>query len=623
MAEKFVGGVDTPTNLRFEADKFVDTSNRWESAPKDAAALADATGTLALNQVQTLFTDEANNQKDYYTSARALKQGMFEAATREDDDAVNEYGRKLQDLKVAEKQGLISGTNSQVRQESLLKQTINRYPHREEKIRQMYSSTRARAAAEKEQFKDPQEEGIDALIQRSFSAGRNPAQQLSYERAIENFDLQKKQFDSRVMLGQDIQQDFGAMVDKEFTTVAYDGVMQWLDAAAGMFKTNPKMTIEEAQGGYEQVKAQILLSYDKNVAQLLRQSGNPDAVLNRDFVMSKRKQVEDMMDGVGKKISSMDELEKKKRMMEWGKQLGYEKLMKYDPLIAWMVTANPEKGAALAFNDWDKAQQVIRTQGVEKWNVLINQAHGSDKSIMQFQRDMITGWDGQSQSTYWQSIAGNGTPPESTGFPMVDATRVGAVVSTTLNSPNATPEMKSNAAQASLKAERQYSEPGEYLGPSSVNYKDPGLRKALREDKEFQNLMDTEIESSAASILNKMSGKEEMQAIQFAPQMEREGRDPEKAYPTGGPFTSEVGVKENASANARMGRTMGATSQSWDLASSKQYVDALNKMYWIKRTMYGPATAEDWASTVVSEAQAAADEIIKAEETAKKKEVKG
>lgn len=612
MADKFAGGVETPVNLKFGDDQFVDSSNPLEALPGAAKALSEGTGLLATRKIQGVFDDQLNAEKDYYTKARAAKIGLWQAGVDGDEAAVKQYSEQLMDLKIAEKQGLISGSNSQIRQETLLKQTINRYPHREEEIRRMYSSTRARAQAEREQFKDPIEEGMDQMISRAYAAGRSPAQQIDFERAADNYTLFKQNAEMRATIGTDLQNEFSEMIDKRFSVMAFAEVGNWLNVTRQQFEQDPSMTIEMAKGQFEQLKAQVLLGYQRTVNDIVRNSPNPDAVLSRDFVTSKRSEVAKMLDDMSSQITSMDQLVAKQRMMEWGKQLGYEKLMKYDALVAWMVVSNPEKGAAFVFEDWDKTERILRNGGVSELNVLIQNSTGAEKTRLQFQRDMILGWNGLSQAQYFDDILGRGTVPESTGFPEVDAQRVNAVASTALNSKNATPEMKTNAAKGALAAEKLYSKSGEYVGPSGVWYKDPARRNALRSDPEFQAQMKTEIDNSAAALLENITSSEAAASISFGRQGEME--DPNKPwalYSQGGPFMS---VKSTAQDFNKLNSTMLV------VGGLNKAIIGLNHMFWIKSIMEGPAAAENWAMSALKEAQAVEEEAKEAE--AKKEEQK-
>lgn len=616
MADKFTGGVDTPTNLQFGANEFVDTSNPLEALPGAAKALAEGTGVLATRSAQAVFDDQASAERDYYTKSREAKQGLWEASLPEsrDDEAVAKYSQQLIDLKIAEKQGLISGSNSQIRQETILKQTINRFPHREEEIRRMYSSTRARAALEREQFKDPIEEGVDQMVTRAYAAGRTPAQQLDFERAAEGYTVFKQNAEMRATLGTDLQNEFSEMIDKQYSTMAFAEVSNWLGWASKAFQTDKTMTIEMAKGQFEKVKSQILLGYQATVNGIVRNSANPDAVLSRDFVTSKRSEVAKMLDDQVSQINSMDQLVAKQRMMEWGKQLGYEKLMKYDPLIAWMVTSNPEKGAAFVFEDWDKTEHIMRNAGVSELNVLIQNSTGADKTRLQFQRDMILGWNGLSQSEYFDDMLGKGVAPPTTGMPEVDASRTNAVVASTLNSRNSTPEMKTNAAKAALDVEKKYSKPGEYVGPSAVWYKDPARRNALRSDPQFQEQMKTEVENSAANLIQNITDAGAASSISYSRQAEFEPTDkPWSLYTQGGPFVS---TQADVSHTDKLNTTMLVAG---DL---RKAVLGLNHMFWIKTVMEGGSAADQWAMTVLREAEQVEKENKEAAEAEAEKKKK-
>lgn len=600
MPKQFTGEVSPPADMKFGADQFVDTSNPLEALPQTMKQLEAASHGLVLQSVSKQFQAEQTGQDELYSQARQAKRGLYDASLAGDEQAISKYSSQLENLKIAERQGAISGQNSQIRQESLLKQTINRYPHLEEEIRQTYSSTRARAQSEREQFKDPIEEGMDDLIKRATSAGRSPAQQLDIEKSQQDFTTFSQNTQMRAMLGNDLQNEFSAAIDKDFGNMAFAEMTNWLNWAQNMSQQNPDFNAEQAKAQFQILKGQVLGQFQQSVNNMLRNSPNPDAVLSRDFIVSKRNEIAKQFDDFASGIDSMDTLKAKQRAMELGKYRGLEKLRQYDPLIAWMVTVNPDKAPDFVFTDWEKTRNVMVNGGISRLNVLIDNATGPEATRMRFQRDMLSGWDGLSQRDYMEKMAGQGGVPESTGEPIVDATRVNAVGSAVLNSNNVTPEMKTNTASALMQAEQVYSKPGEYLAPSEVWYKDATRRATLRTNEGAKKEMTQNVESSTPGIIRNLEGSGSLEALSFTPQLEQDqkaGANPWSVYPSGGPWAASQGQvnSEITALEAKSGMSSNPSNLSGKTINA---VKALNNNYWIMRAMYGPAKAEDYSSEV-------------------------
>src|SRR5690606_22025405 len=134
MPQQFTGTVESPTDLQFGADEFVDASNSLEGLSEGARALADLSGHFIRKNLQEDLLAEEANAENRESELRRLKQEWYQAADRRDEEQVNNFGQQIEELIIAERQGAISGSNASIRKEALLRSYINRFPHREEEL---------------------------------------------------------------------------------------------------------------------------------------------------------------------------------------------------------------------------------------------------------------------------------------------------------------------------------------------------------------------------------------------------------------------------------------------------------------------------------------------------------
>lgn len=614
MPREFTGSLDTPTNMRFGADEFVSGESPWAGVVKPLENLAAATNNLALQSMQNAQEQEIGKQDEYYAEARQLKRKIFDSAQSGDAQAEAEYMGKLENLKIAERQGAISGTNAQVRKESLLRSYINRFPHLEEQLRRQYSSTSYMARlerAEREQFKDPIETGVDEAIKTATSLGMGVGEYLNLQRRLKVIDVNTKELE--------LQAKMGANVENEVDQLFNDNVVQVSSSTAGNFLSR---TIKEyeAKGiefdagkiglDLEFLKQQEMVNARRALYGIRDRSSFPDGAMSREFIESKIKQIEKVYDDVKPHLESFDTLKAYERIRKIGTERALNTLGSYNPLAAFMISIDPSK-AAFMFQDFDKNLNVFKTSGMSRLDALrdiaIKAGDAFEATRLRFQKDLIRQWyqNGDAVAQDFRDVVEHGVPPQQMGDVEVDAHRLNAVTSSALGSPNVPIENKVKTAKAALAAEQQWSGPGEYLAPTMLWVTDPNKSKMLQ-NPEFKAEMTQNLDNSVAGLSRKITSPEMAKGLNFVTDLEREqqfGREPWKAYPTGGPWIHQAETSGKNAASRKMAEQsdVGDADFAPDI---RPLLDALNHEYWIYRKMHGAAAAEEWANqfrTIVEE----------------------
>jgi hypothetical protein len=603
MPKQFTGSVDVPANMRFGADEFVDTSNPLEQLPGAADAFAKATSGLVLRSFADKQNEEISKQDELYTQARAAKQGMYDSALAGDTAAVNEYSSKLSDLKIAERQGAISGSNSQIRQETLLKSYINRYPHLEETIRQQYSSTRARAQAEREQFKDPIEAGMDALLERSYSAGRNPARQVEFEMAKADMETKKEMLSYQSMLGTSIQGDVDVLFENQGRHGAIMDMQNYISTVVTDSETTGReINADEARAGLR-TRAEL---YKKDwriyLADVLSRSDTPDAVLSKEYVDGKMREIDKIFDDQASLIDSVDTLKALDRASKITQFKTLNEIAEIHPVIGMLVRAAPDKAVELVVKNYDRNKTIFMTGGMSSLQLEKEKSLDIDAAIIDFHIGLFGQYrkNGDAQARDLSTVMERGEALTTSGSPRLDAARIGMHTATVLGSDQFDEEQKANALRSAVETEKQLSKPGEYYAPSSTFYTDPLRAKELRENPRAKQEMTQTLENDAPGIINSVKEPEELEAMFFTPQLEREGasNQPWKVYPAGGPWGSSLipasQVMPPTSAGSTLGRLVRGAKGNIGII-----VGALNNDYWIWRNMHGAASADAHAKDIV------------------------
>lgn len=599
MPREFSGNVQTPTDLRFGADEFVDDGGHdLDKVAKSLGALNTAMETQAVRQYRDQEQVEVNNQEELYGQARKLKRGIYDSALAGDDAAISDYTNKLENLKIAERQGAISGTNGQIRKESLLRTYINRFPHLEDELRRSYSSVHAQARAEREQFKDPIEEGIDDAIKQATASGMDVGEYLNMQHRQKKIELDTKELELQAKMGTNVENQ----VDNMFTDVVHTEQMRVNNlmerTIRELSQQGVEFNAEKVAGDINNWKQQAMIEARRVLYGIRDRSDYPDGVMSREFVDSRVKQIGDLYDEKVKFAGSFDTLKEYTRAREIGKERNIASLSKYDPMLGFMLSMDPEKAGEIVFKDWYPNEQVYLNGGLSRYNVLIQQADTAGDTMtgvrMRFQKNLLNSWygDGKAVAHDVKRAMEDGEPPEPTGYPEVDANKLNMITTSMLNSPNVKPEQKAKVASAALKAEKYWSGPGEYLAPSKLWYTDPARRNVLRANDPMRKEMTTNIENGTTDIVRQIDDPQIAAGMMFAPQMEEETkftREPWRAYRNGGPWSSP---------HINKPQVARSTSMSAANPKTEQTIKALNDSYWIMRGMHGPQKAEEWAMQV-------------------------
>lgn len=634
MPKQFTGSVDAPANLRFGANEFVDDSNSLEQLPAAAKALATASTNLVLHSFADQQNAEITKQDELYSEARTAKQGMYDSALAGDTAAVNEYASKLSDLKVAERQGAISGTNSQIRQETLLKSYINRYPHLEETIRQQYSSTRARAQSEREQFKDPIEAGMDALLERSYAAGRNPARQIEFEQGKADLEMKKEMLTYNSMLGTNIQPDVDVLFENQGRLGAVMDVQNYISQLVNdSVASGREISADEAKAGLRTRAELYKRDWRIYLSDIISKSKTPEAVLSKEYVDGKLSEIDKIFNDQASMIDSVDTLNALARASEISKHRTLNEIAEIHPVFGMLARLSPNTIGEVVFDRFSERKRIFLNGGMSALQIEKEKSTGIDSALIDFQIPLFGTYkkDGKAQARDLETSFQRGAALQPSGSTQLDAARVGLVTSTVLESGTAfDEEQKANALRSAVESEKQLSRPGEYFAPSHTFYTNPARAQELRENPRAKMEMTQTLENDAPGIVANVRDPVELGALFFKPQMEAEANNarshsrasktPWDLYPAGGPWGSSLIPASQAMppqmASTWLGRiSRGAQNHPGGTglatptgrAPLRQsggigvIIGALNNDYWIWRNMHGAASAEAHARDIMEE----------------------
>lgn len=232
MPTQFTGTVDAPTNMQFGADEYVDSSNSLAGLEEASKALAATTGTFVERSLRNDILAEAAAEDSRYEEIRRTKRALYDAADNMEEEQVAKFSKQLEELTIAENQGAISGNNASIRKEALLRQYINRFPHREEEIRQLYSTTRRQIAESRaSRVSDPLEAGINDVIEEATKRGTSPIAVLE-RRRHEDF-MNKAALDAQysAALGVDIAPQIEQAFQEHAMPIFYADAVEYVQNA--------------------------------------------------------------------------------------------------------------------------------------------------------------------------------------------------------------------------------------------------------------------------------------------------------------------------------------------------------------------------------------------------------
>lgn len=601
MPKQFTGSVEPPKDMQFGANSFVDSSNSLEGLQEGAKALAGTTGTLVLRKLQSDLMSADDAEQSHADDVRRTKRKVYDAAQSGDQQAVDKFSKQLEDLTIAENQGAISGTNASVRKESLLRSYINRFPHREEEIRQTYSSTRAALQAGRAQkVSDPFEEGLDDVLKESVAKGKSPIAVLEDRQHNDFMQRAVIDFQYQANLGKSVEGEFEQAFDTHAMPVFYSQATDYITMAMSMANEgNGDIQAMTIKRNLEMQKAAALNKVSGTINNIVAAGTNNEygaPVMSSEFRAAQAKKVADMYDGFIKYADNIDTLTQYKQGLDYLKYQTLSQLRQTDPMLRALIDMGQGEwaGKYLA-EDYPKVAMVRFTQGKAGIRALLNNTtNPMEKNRLKLQMQMLDNVNGEDTALDLQNIIKHGAPPVATGDPYVDAVRLSALTDSLANSPDTPPEVKDNAGTAIIEAEK--ADAG-YLALGAHWYKNPSHLQLLSKSEPLKARVREELTGSMATLTKEISADPHVgNSLHFAVDLERDSKEhkfPWKAYKTGGPWSSQVVEKAgDVPIDPRL------TSQYEPVETAKPIVNALNNAYWIIRRIDGAPAAEEWANQI-------------------------
>lgn len=608
MPTQFTGNVDTPANMEFGANEFVDSSNSLEGLEEGAKALAATTGKFVERKLTNDILADAAAEESRYAEIRRTKKALYDAADNKDEEQVAKFSRQLEELTIAENQGAISGNNAGIRKETLLRSMINRFPHREEEIRQLYSSTRRQIAESRAaKVSDPVEEGINDVLQEAIKRGTTP-QAVLEKRQYEDF-MQRAATDAQynAALGVDVAPQIEEAFDTKAMPIFYADAAEYVQRSMLLAQqSGTDVDAGTVKRALELMKQGARMRISSTINNILAASPEPGATLSQDFRKAQLDKVDQLYDGIIAQAENVDSLKAYARGLEHQKNKTIAELRKVDPMLRAMIDIGAaEYAAKYLAEDYPAVATVMFTQGRAGIEALLkNSPTAMERNRLKLQMHMLgDGYDPDQQAADVTNLIERGAPPEPTGDSYVDAIRLSGISDSVLKSSNTPPQAKDNAAVAILEAEKGEST---YLSPGAHWFKNPTHLRQLRSSEATKSRMRDELVGQAAVVTRRLAEDPQLAAsIVFAPDIERDQqqhKSPWKAYPNGGPFQSGQQVRRDD--EAAQAEQYGLQSLADNKRSSNAILDALNNSYWIIRSIDGFAAAEDWAMEILGQRDA-------------------
>lgn len=608
MPKQFTGTVDAPTNMQFGADEYVDSSNSLAGLEEASKALAATTGTFVERSLRNDILAEAAAEDSRYEEIRRTKRALYDAADNMEEEQVAKFSKQLEELTIAENQGAISGNNASIRKEALLRQYINRFPHREEEIRQLYSTTRRQIAESRaSRVSDPLEAGINDVIEEATKRGTSPIAVLE-RRRHEDF-MNKAALDAQysAALGVDIAPQIEQAFQEHAMPIFYADAVEYVQNAWKQAQqSGSDIDAINVKRHLEAMKQGALMRVAGTINNLVAASDEPGATLPAELRNNIRSQVASLYDGMIAMADNVDSLKAYARGLEFQKNKTISALRNVDPMIRVGIDIGaPEAMFKYLSEDYPQIATVAFTQGKAGIEAMMKNAPTEmERNRLRFQMRMLgEDYTPQQQADDLKNMIQNGSPPPTTGDPYVDAVRLNALSSSVMASPHLPQEHKDKAGIAVLEAEKGDSS---YLAPGRHWYTNPVRRKQLRSSEVLKSRMEEELISSTASVLRTLSEDPELSnSLVFNQDIEMDQRyaqSPWKAYKGGGPFSAQVGDRRED--EARLAEQLGLESIAGSKRTWAPIIDALNNSYWIMRTMKGVAAAEEWAISILDERDA-------------------
>jgi hypothetical protein len=623
MPKEFTGSVEPQKDIQFGADERVNSANSLEGIEAAGKAFSEATGLLVQKSLTSDILAEDALQQSRYEEIRRKKDALYAAATSRDEASVARFQQEINDLTIAENQGLITGGNSSIRKESLLRSYVNRFPHREEEIRQTYSRTRAQLQeARASKISDPFEEGINDILLESTKKQKSPIAVLEDRQHQDAMERAARDLQYQVGLGKAVEGDVDAAVSKHaiplFRSQADDYVLSALRMAEAGQGDIDHITVKK---NLELMRSADLARLDGTFQNIANASAGDQGtpVLSGEFRAEQRKKVNDLYDGLIKYTENVDTLAAYARTMEHVKNATVAKIRSTVPAVAVLLDIGAVEWAGkFIVEDFPVVAGIAMSHGPAGVRAFIDNAPTpAEKQRRQYQSWLLgDGYTSEMQAEDLKGIVQSGAPPVRTGDPLVDATRLKAHTDAILRSSNVPPEVKDNALAAYNEAEKG---DATYIGAGARWYKEPVMMQSLRKSETMKARMREETAGTLATVTRKIAESPALsQGLQFAVDLENDmklHKSPWKAYASGGPFS--IGTSDNP-ANVDFEQVARVPVIGMLVPDDKFVLDALNNAYWIIRGMDGAAAAEEWALQILAQRDADQEEAAAADEEAKK-----
>lgn len=606
----------------FTEQAYVDDEGDLTGLDKTLESAAALSSDLVVASFNKKSEASVEAQEEMYSKARQLKRQIYDAGLAGDQQAELQFQSQLEDLKIAERQGAINGTNSQVRQETLLKSYINRYPHLEDRFRKAGSATRARAEASRSQFEDPIEEGIDQVVKEATAAGMTVGAYLNVKKEQQAAELDLKDIELRSKLGVSIENDVDNLFQSKIVPLSMASFQRFIAQSVENYSQKGiEFDANKAKADFlfrAQQEASIISSEIYNI---VKASPNPNATLSREFVEAKRQQILSAAKQVADSgvFESFDTLNSMKRAMEIGTQQGLRDLAKFSPLLAEMVKLNPKDGFDFVYKDFAKTLETYRAGRRAQLKQLASSSAADPitSSRLNYQISVIDAWGQGELAKDVTDFTELGTPPVSSGDTGVDAAKTSILTKSVLQSTVMDKDQKANAVKAALDAEDRARTPLDAPGPSSIWYKDPTRRRVIQTNEKARAEITKRIDNAAAVLFDRDLSKLDsgFGGLQFAEDLERENPEkPWESYPNGGPFGAPSNQAKSSRGVGAGGRPSAAPVMVAGPLSDVQSgpIGGLNRMYWAYRYANGREEANLWARDLITQFKETKDAEAKA-----------
>lgn len=547
---------------------------------------------------------QGRTQAEYEAEAADVRAAINQAAVQKDSAAVDEFTKKYAAVIKAERQGAIDATNASIRQETLLKQYVNRFPHLDSKFRSVYSSTRAVNEANKfGNVSDPFEEGVNDAVKAAAAQGV-PVSEIFRQRQTEAAANTAKQ---KAALGENIYSTVAGIVDQ-----AARGAMDVAFSVVSRIANAQQPNIGRVDGALlsaelEQAKQKWKYENMHSIIQGATERADPTklgAILTPDQYKDMEKKLDQAWDAAASYAKTRDTAELLQKDNEYRRQLREQLHLNIDddldriyPALSYLIARNPEAGTAAFGKVW----QVMKMNESKQMEALIGLRELADRAgntteVIQYDvgMAMLRYFDtAQSMQAAQNFLNGSADELPSYGNAYVDA----AMDERALSLANSTMTQADGARVATGALKKEQST----LGTMGVHWiTNPTFSQQLK-NPAFHKEVDQTTASMSVTALREVDDAK-ASSISFDTDYNKEGSSstPWKAYSSatrggiGGPFKTTSKNPQSLSSVADANNKSTAQPTKEEAA-----VDTLNNLYWIKRTQYGAARAAAWANEIM------------------------